>query len=94
MIRTFLTSSGYMLPEDDTYAAMQSWLCWYKGFVPDFVLGFFFLGSIAMTVGIFDQAMDFAHRREKLDELENPFDPRHAEDGQIHLRGACQAAPQ
>jgi len=48
---------------------------WLKKIV--FVIGYFFLGSIAMTVGIFDQAMDFAHRREKLDELENPFDPRH-----------------
>jgi len=48
---------------------------WLKKLV--FVVGYFFLGSIAMTVGIFDQAMDFAHRREKLDKLENPFDPRH-----------------
>ena len=46
-----------------------------------FIAGYFFLGSIAMTVGIFDQAMDFAHRREKLDELENPFDPRHGAQG-------------
>jgi len=42
-----------------------------------FMAGYFFLGGIAMTVGIFDQAIDFAHRREKLDKLENPFDPRH-----------------
>jgi len=42
-----------------------------------FILGFFFLGSITMTIGVFDQAIDFAHRREKLDKLENPFDPRH-----------------
>ena len=35
-----------------------------------------------MTVGIFDQAMDFAHRRQKLDELENPFDPRHGAQGE------------
>lgn len=41
-----------------------------------FVAGYFFLGSMAVMVGIFDQAMDFAHRREKLDEEENPFDPR------------------
>jgi len=47
-----------------------------------FMAGYFFLGGIAMTVGIFDQAIDFAHRREKLDKLENPFDPRHgAQDG-------------
>lgn len=41
-----------------------------------FVLGYFFLGSLAMMIGLFDQVADFAHRREKLDELENPFDPR------------------
>ena len=53
---------------------------WLKRIV--FVIGYFFLGSIAMTVGIFDQAMDFAHRRQKLDELENPFDPRHGAQGE------------
>jgi len=52
---------------------------WLKRIV--FVIGYFFLGSIAMTVGIFDQAIDFAHRREKLDKLENPFDPRHGAQG-------------
>lgn len=36
MIRTFLTTHGYMLPEDDTYAAMQTWLSWYRGYVADF----------------------------------------------------------
>ena len=36
MIRTYLISSGHRLPEDETYAAMQTWLCWYKGFVADF----------------------------------------------------------
>ncbi|MBQ8556185.1 MAG: phage portal protein [Clostridia bacterium] len=36
MIRTWLTSSGYMLPEDDTYAAMQTWMSWYRGYVADF----------------------------------------------------------
>lgn len=41
-----------------------------------FVVGYFFLHSMAVVVGIFDQSMDFAHRREKLDEQENPFDPR------------------
>jgi len=52
---------------------------WLKRIV--FVIGYFFLGSIAMTIGIFDQAIDFAHRREKLDKLENPFDPRHGAQG-------------
>ena len=41
-----------------------------------FIAGYFLLRSMAVMVGIFDQAVDFAHRREKLDELENPFDPR------------------
>jgi len=48
---------------------------WLKRIV--FIAGYFFFGTVAMTVGIFDQAIDFAHRREKLDKLENPFDPRH-----------------
>ena len=41
-----------------------------------FVVGYFLMGSFAVMIGIADQAMDFAHRREKLDEQENPFDPR------------------
>ena len=41
-----------------------------------FVVGYFLLGSMMVLVGILDQAADFAHRREKLDEEENPFDPR------------------
>ncbi len=41
-----------------------------------FIIGYFLLGSFAVMVGILDQAADFAHRREKLDEMENPFDPR------------------
>lgn len=41
-----------------------------------FVVGYFLLGSFTVMVGILDQAADFAHRREKLDEMENPFDPR------------------
>ena len=41
-----------------------------------FAIGYFLLGSFAVLVGILDQAADFAHRREKLDEMENPFDPR------------------
>jgi len=44
-----------------------------------FVAGYFFLGSLAMLIGIADQAVDFTHRREKLDTLENPFDPRRGE---------------
>ncbi len=36
MIRSYLTSCGYTLPEDDTYTAMQAWLNWYKGYVADF----------------------------------------------------------
>lgn len=41
-----------------------------------FIVGYFLLGQVAVAVGILDQAVDFAHRREKLDEEENPFDPR------------------
>lgn len=41
-----------------------------------FVVGYFLLGSFAVMIGIMDQAVDFAHRRAKLDEQENPFDPR------------------
>lgn len=41
-----------------------------------FVIGYFFLGSFAVTIGIFDQAVDFSHRREALEQEENPFDPR------------------
>ncbi|MBQ8619802.1 MAG: DUF2232 domain-containing protein [Clostridia bacterium] len=41
-----------------------------------FIVGYFLLGQMAVVVGILDQAVDFAHRREKLDEEENPFDPR------------------
>jgi len=41
-----------------------------------FVVGYFMLNSMAVMIGIFDQAIDFAHRREKLDAQENPFDPR------------------
>lgn len=44
-----------------------------------FVVGYFFLGSIAVVIGILDQAVDFAHRREKLDQMENPFDPHRGE---------------
>lgn len=42
-----------------------------------FIAGYFFLGSLAVMAGIFDQAADFSHRREELDKEENPFDPRH-----------------
>ncbi|MBQ7886423.1 MAG: DUF2232 domain-containing protein [Clostridia bacterium] len=41
-----------------------------------FIVGYFLLGQAAVMVGILDQAVDFAHRRETLDEQENPFDPR------------------
>ena len=41
-----------------------------------FAVGYFLMGSFSVMVGILDQAADFAHRREKLDEEENPFDPR------------------
>lgn len=41
-----------------------------------FVLGYFVLSTLAMLLGIFDQAMDVTHRREALDKEENPFDPR------------------
>lgn len=36
MIRTYLSSCGYTLPEDDTYAAMEGWMGWYRGFMSDF----------------------------------------------------------
>ena len=36
MIRTYLSSIGCQLPEDRTYAAMQTWMSWYAGHVPDF----------------------------------------------------------
>ncbi len=41
-----------------------------------FIVGYFLLGQAAVVIGILDQAVDFAHRREKLDKEENPFDPR------------------
>ena len=44
-----------------------------------FAAGYFLIGSIAVMIGISDQAMDFTHRREELDKLENPFDPRREE---------------
>jgi len=44
-----------------------------------FVLGYFFLGSLGVVLGIADQSMDFAHRREELDKMDNPFDPRRGE---------------
>lgn len=45
-----------------------------------FVAGYFLIGTVAVMIGISDQAMDFTHRREELDELENPFDPRRGEN--------------
>ena len=49
-----------------------------KGFLKGlvFVLGYTLLRSPAVMVGIFDQIVDFTHRREKLEKDENPFDPR------------------
>ena len=41
-----------------------------------FIAGYFFLGSLAVMIGILDQAADFSHRREELDKEENRFDPR------------------
>lgn len=41
-----------------------------------FIVGYTLLRSLAVMLGILDQMMDFTHRREKLDEQENPFDPR------------------
>lgn len=41
-----------------------------------FVLGALLLRSVAMFVGIADQAFDFTHRREALAEGNNPYDPR------------------
>ena len=42
-----------------------------------FVIGYFFLGTAAVVIGIGDQIADFTKRREELDKIENPFDPRH-----------------
>ena len=49
-----------------------------KGFLKGlvFVLGYTLLRSPAVMVGIFDQIVDFTHRRENLEKDENPFDPR------------------
>ena len=41
-----------------------------------FLLGYTLLRSPAVMIGIFDQGFDFTHRRAKIDEEENPFDPR------------------
>ncbi len=40
-----------------------------------FALGYTLLRSPAVMLGIFDQMMDFTHRRETLDRDENPYDP-------------------
>ena len=37
--------------------------------------GFFVIRSIAVAVGIADQGMDITHRRQELDEADNPYDP-------------------
>lgn len=44
-----------------------------------FVLGYFVMGTMGVVLGIADQSMDFAHRREELDKMDNPFDPRRGE---------------
>jgi len=41
-----------------------------------FVLGYFVLGTATVVLGLADQTMDFAHRRETIDKMDNPFDPR------------------
>lgn len=40
-----------------------------------FVAGYFLLGTLAIMLGIADQAFDFTHRRAELDQTENPYDP-------------------
>ena len=60
----------YMLDKHGKSAAWQGAV---------FIAGYFFLGSFAVMVGIFDQAADFSHRREELDKDQNPFDPRRGE---------------
>ena len=40
-----------------------------------FVAGYFMLRSVAMMLGIADQAVDFTHRRKELDSEDNPYDP-------------------
>lgn len=44
-----------------------------KGLVA--VVGFVALKSIALAVGVADQAVDITHRRQELDQEENPYDP-------------------
>lgn len=45
-----------------------------------FAAGYFLVGTVAVMIGISDQAMDFTHRREELDKLENRFDPRRGDE--------------
>lgn len=40
-----------------------------------FIVGYFALSSIALAVGVADQAMDITHRRQELDQEDNPYDP-------------------
>lgn len=40
-----------------------------------FVIGYFMIGTAAVVLGIADQTFDFTHRREELDQAENPYDP-------------------
>lgn len=44
-----------------------------------FVLGYVFLGTAAVMLGIADQIMDLAKRRDDIDRMDNPFDPRRNE---------------
>lgn len=62
-----IAAVSYMLHEHQKKARWQ---------VIAFILGYTLLRSPAVILGIFDQAADFTHRREKLDKDENPFDPR------------------
>ena len=40
-----------------------------------FVAGYFLVGTVAVVLGIADQAFDFTHRRAELDREDNPYDP-------------------
>lgn len=43
-----------------------------------FVAGYFLVGTVAIVLGIADQAFDFTHRRAELDKADNPYDPFNA----------------
>ena len=46
---------------------------WWK--LAAFIAGCFAARTVAMMIGIADQAVDFTHRRAELDGGENPYDP-------------------